>query len=527
MGFVVAIIMIAATFVASAGCDGGDALEHARRQDAAPPSSDASQDARAETPDSSHATKDAGKAGGDGGSGTGTGGVDAGGDAGANLGGGAGGAAGSGVPNDGGPFDSGAHDAQVRDDSCDEDAGTPQTDSFTVPSDGGHFEFCSSSGVVHLDFPAALAGMHITLTALDPHAFAWPHPGFAAAMSDVIRIETSTNITQPIRIKLPNGALLAFVFDGDSTVPLPLRLSEDRHSLELKRSGTLGILAPDRSCEATLGDPFTNAWQEEQNSGICSGFGARSTWRHYECSNKPFCQDIRSWCCVYPGDTRVGCSIDDEVVYDDFGRAGPNAAYPYCDDVSDSPYILDVSPAPLIANYIDQTMTLTGNNFLPGGYAYGGPDEESSNSDYVVQSTWISSTMVSVIVNGQVLNGLSEIWLKYANPDDSGSQFDGWRYSNSVRATVVPPAVSCPVPLDPSPAVGTCGSVPNGCQCSVDFDPGDGVHTYAMSCTNQTCTCTRDGLVVTTKPRINACNNDQTTQDQWRRSCLATPGFCP
>lgn len=397
-----------------------------------------------------------------------------------------------------------------------------------MPSDGGHYEFCSRTGLVRFDFPAALAGLQITLTTVDPHSFAWPHPGFAAAMSDAIRIETSVRITQPIRIRLPNGALLAFVFHDDSTVPLPLRLSDDRRSLELKHTGTLGILAPDRSCEATLGQPFTNAWQEEQLSGICSGFGARSTWRHYECTNKPFCQDIQSWCCVYPGDKRVGCSIDDGVVYNDFWRAGPNAMYPYCDDVSDSPYILNVSPASLTANYQDQMVTLTGNNFLPGGSAYGGPNEKTGASNFIVESTWVSSTSVNVIVSGQVLNSLSAMWLTYGNPDNTGGQIDWWRYSNSIRAAVVPPAVSCPVPLEPSSTASSeCNSITNGCQCTVYFNPGDALHTYAMSCVDQTCTCTRDGVVVATKARINACNNDATTKDQWRQSCLSTPGFCP
>jgi hypothetical protein len=137
---------------------------------------------------------------------------------------------------------------------------------------------------------------------------------------------------------------------------------------------------------------------------------------------------------------------------------------------------------------------------------------------------------VTAVVSGQVLTRSPEIWYGYMNPGyrDGGRWVDVYPYSsNSVGGTVVPSAVACPVPLEGSPSVGSCRSLPNGCQCSVDFDPGGGVHTYAMNCTDVSCACSRDGVTVTTKPRILACNNDLTTKDQWRRSCLATPGFCP
>jgi hypothetical protein len=564
MRLVLAVVMVAAVLVANSGCD-EDTRKYVRLLDASQPSADAGHvpelaDSGLTQPNTGgKAGKDGGSAAAMGGKGN-AGGTKAGSDSAAGRGGsgadsagagagragvgvasggqgpagtgGAGAAAGSDAPKDAGPSDGGMFDAHVPDDSCDfdDDAGTPHTDSFTVPSGGGYFEFCSITGLVRLEFPGALAGLQMTLTTLDPHAFAWPHPGFAAAMSDAIRIETSIGITEPIRVRLPNGVLLAFVFYDDSTVPLPLRLSDDRKSLELEHSGVLGILAPDRACESTFGAPFTNPWREDPHSGICSGFGTRSTWRHYECANEPFCQDFRSWCCVYPGDSKVGCTIDDGIHYNDFLRGDPNAAYSYCDDVSDSPYILEVSPSQLVANYMDQTVTLAGNNFQQGGFVYAGEEKGSRSSAYIKQSTWISSTSVSAVVSGQVLSRRPEIWYSYVNPDSSGSQFNWFRYSsNYIAGTISPPAVSCPVPLEGSPPLGVCGSQANGCQCSVDFNPGlgDGMHTYGMTCANGFCSCTRDGAIVVTKPRINACNNDVTTQDQWRQSCLSTPGFCP
>jgi hypothetical protein len=531
----IAVVMGLVLALASAACDrGSSARDDAGKQDSALPLVDSSHEGGMQNGDAGRGpSKDGGRAGSDSGFGTAGG-------AGASAVGGAGGAAGSGTahdddggpsiaPSDSGvaPIDAGMNDAQVANDSCDlDDAGVPTSESFTVPAGGGRFEFCSSSGMVRFDFPAALAGLQVVATSVDPHTFTWPHPGFAEVMIDAIRLEASASFTQPVRIRLPNGLLIAFLFHADSTVPLPLRLSSDRTSLELWRAGTIGVVAPERSCESTRGASFTNGWLDSPESGSCSGHAGKSTWRRYECSNNPYCHAIISWCCVYPGDARIGCMIDDAIIYNDFSRQGPNAAYPYCDGASDSPYVQSVAPVSLIANYMDQTVTLTGNGFLQNGYVSAGETEGSSSSVYIASNTWISSTTVSAVVHGRALDRAGEIWIGYLNPDDRGD-FDWFRrQSNSVRVSVVAPAVMCPVPGEGSPAIGLCSSLPNGCQCSVDFDPGDGPHTYAMTCIGAECSCARDGLIVSTKPRVNACNDDLTTQEQWKLSCLSTPGFC-
>ena len=422
---------------------------------------------------------------------------------------------------------SGANDAGAPDDSCelDVDAGTPASEMFTVPTSGGAFEFCSASGIVRFTFPAALAGLQVTVTVVDPLTFSWPHHQFAGAMLDALRLEASASLTQPVRIRLPYGRLFGFVFSEHSSVPLPLRRSQDQNSLELSSTGTIGIVAPEHSCESTPGGSFTNGWRDEPASGMCSGALAKSTWRHYECDNRPFCYDIRSWCCVYPGDTRGDCRIEDVIYYDRFYRenAGP---YAYCDGIGDSPYLQSVTPSTLVANYMDQTITLTGNQFPQDGGVFAGRGEYSWSSGYVIDSSWSSATSASAVISGRQLEGVAEIWIGYAERGFLDRNDWSRSISNMLRIPVTAPAVVCPVPGVGSNG-GSCTSLPNGCQCSVAFDPGDGPHTYSMTCNTSECSCTRDGAVVVTAPRSNACNSDNATIEQWKISCLSTAGFCP
>ncbi|HEX7480988.1 MAG TPA: hypothetical protein VF331_24510, partial [Polyangiales bacterium] len=184
-----------------------------------------------------------------------------------------------------------------------DDAGSTIAQTFKVPATGGVFDVTTASGaIVKFDFPASAGGKAITATAVNPAKLSWGNTGFAAAITDAIELgPDGTKFADPIKVTLPNSSVLAFTFSAPGGVPNPLRLSADKSTLELVHFSTLGIVAPNQSCESQQGSPFGNGWTEDTASARCTGLGAKTNYRHYGCKNYQFCYTIEAGCCVAPG----------------------------------------------------------------------------------------------------------------------------------------------------------------------------------------------------------------------------------
>jgi hypothetical protein len=263
--------------------------------------------------------------------------------------------------------------------------------------------------------------------------------------------------------------------------------------------------------------------------GTAPGYGDKPKVRGFSCARQPFCYVISLVCCVYADDTRSTCSTEDSTIFHAYARANPVDGHAYCDDLGPTPYIKSVEPASLTANYQDQTITLTGNNFQPGGYVFGGHvgwDESS----FLVQSTWVSSTTATAVISGLTLDQPGgAVNVGYKNPSVDGNESDWRRSSNLVIVPLDTPETICPVLLAGNPPAGACSSHADGCECSMSLDSGNGMHDYGLSCSGDQCTCTRDGVTVVSKNTYvpTVCDSQGYTQDTWRKLCLHTPGFCP
>lgn len=443
------------------------------------------------------------------------------------------GGAGGGGGEDGGEAgnggESGTADAGIVEPTC-EPGAVPIPQTFTVPEAGGRFEFCTTHGtMVRFDFPASTAGLEVTATSVDPQTYAWQNAGFADAIGEAIDIQPPTSFSEPVQVRLPFDALLAFVFGTPDNVPIPLERSTADNTLLLDRFGLLGIVDPDHSCETDDGATYANGFSDEQSSGYCSGFGPKSTFRFYACPRNPFCHVITLGCCVYPEDTRTTCTTQDATVFSRFRRANPTAEHSYCDGVGSTPYVQSVAPVSLISNYQDQTITLTGNNFEPGGYVIGGSGGIVV-IPFILESMTLSSTTVVATVSGIALDvPEGAINVGYENPWTSGLESDWHRSSNLFVVPLSAPDVVCPIPGQGDPPVGQCSSTINGCECSAIFDPGDGLHEYVLSCDGSSCACTRDDVTMasTTQQVAGVCSDEFYMLRQWKHLCLHTPGFCP
>jgi hypothetical protein len=409
--------------------------------------------------------------------------------------------------------------------------GLPNPQAFTVPQGGGRFDFCTMHGtIVRFDFPASAVGLEVTASSVDPQTHVWVNAGFSVAIEEAIDLQPPTSFSEPISVRLPDAAPLAFVFSANAGVPIPLeRSTVDPSLLLLDRFGLLGIVDPDASCETDDGSTYANGFSDEADSGYCSGFDEKSTFRHYSCPRNPFCHEVTVGCCVDPGDTRTSCTTDDALVYHSYARANPMVEHAYCDGLGSTPYVQAVAPTTLIANYLDQSITLTGNNFQVGGYVFGGP-VGSSWSGFSVSSTRLSDTTVTVTISGSFFTTPGEaINLGYANPWTSGPEYHWSRYSNAFIVPLSAPDVTCPIPGEGEPPLGQCGDTGAGCGCSVTFDPGDGPHDYQLSCDGSSCACKRDGVTLasTSQQVGGVCSATFFMLRQWKELCLHTPGFCP
>lgn len=334
--------------------------------------------------------------------------------------------------------DGGADDVCVVDM---DDGGVSVTSTFTVPSNGGHFEVCTLSGdIVAFDFPSSAAGLNVVATSVDPHDRTWVNPAFGDALRDAIVLEPhGTVFSTPVRVRLP-ASTVAFMFDEGSTgVPDPVLWTRNNPgALDLLRFSTLGILDPAHSCDPGSGANYTLGWNDEPNSGMCSGYHqTKPTWRHYSCGRTPFCHEIWLGCCVVAGAPGNACGLDDALLWNYFHRTPMSSDYPYCNDIGSTPFLYDAAPSPLVADGNDQTITLIGNNLQPGGIAWGGTYE--FRSDFVVSTTWISSTQVSAVVRGSTLvqQFLPQAVFVYLNPGDTTTDSAWDHQSNDLQVPVV------------------------------------------------------------------------------------------
>lgn len=413
------------------------------------------------------------------------------------------------------------------------DGGLPTTASLTVPPRGGVLEVCTlSGGLLQLTLPSSAAGITITASALSPRGLSWTNPSFVDALRDAVRLEPAAlTFDDPVRVRLPFGTQLGFVFTDRTTVPWPLRKSADRNTLELRSLGTLGVLGP-TSCIAAPGAAPTSAWRDTPGSGMCSGFIAQDlrTYREYNCHGTAFCADVSFGCCVQAGKPGVECTDDDPTWFMDYVRANSEPSYPYCDGPGDTAHVNSCDQT-LVANYLDQEITLRGTNFSPHGHVIGLFGAYGAGS-FVNSSHWISATEVRAVVRGFELNSVGTAYLGYHNPAPGSLIAEpSWR-SNGLPVAVAAPAVVCPVPLEGTPPAGACSSSPGGCECSVTFDSGDGMHMYRLACTGSDCACTRDGVVLATLNSSNGgsyvCNGGSSNVvATWKQVCRPSPGFCP
>jgi hypothetical protein len=294
---------------------------------------------------------------------------------------------------------------------------------------------------------------------------------------------------------------------------------------ELHRLGTLAIVAAASSCDSEPGATFHSGWVDVPGQdGMCSAyFGQKTTYRYYACPSDPFCYDVHAWCCVPAGTPPGGCSVDD---IRDLKIVRATSERSYCQGAGPGPYLTSVTPSTLLANHIDQTVDVRGVGLQQGGRVVGSWKTE-----------WISSTHVRALLDGSQLTttGVQNL-IGYQNPLPGGtsSQFDDTFPSNRLEVTLVAPSVVCPLPpLSSSepPWEGQCASAGGTCGCSVDFDPGDGVHHFAMDCdaTDGICTCTRDGVVVNSISNASkyVCEPNNILAYTWRQACAWRQGFCP
>jgi hypothetical protein len=414
---------------------------------------------------------------------------------------------------------------------CSMDAGRTTSASLLVTASGGELELCTrSGGLLRLTFPPSAAGQLVSAAVVDPSEVTWSNPSIALAIRDAVRLEPATlTFGEPVQVRLPFATLSAFVFSDRTGVPLPLRIPAGGGLLELRSFGTLGVLGPS-SC--IVGDAVSNAWRDTPASGMCSAYTqhGRSTYRESACHNAAFCADLSFGCCVPQGAPGVECTNADPLWLADYVRENSVPAYPYCDGPGDTAHV-DRCDQLLVANYLDQEVTLRGTNFAQRGYAIGSLTSYGSSS-YVAGSRWISPTEVRATVRGVALTSVGTFYLGWQNPPP-GALTPSWDWrSNGLPVAIVAPAVTCPVPTEGSPPAGACSRSANGCACSVTFDPGSGPHTYSLTCTGSDCACTRDGAALATLNSSNGgsyvCGNDTSSIVQtWKRLCRTTPGFCP
>lgn len=418
-------------------------------------------------------------------------------------------------------------DAGADDGGLDDDAGSADGVRYTVPAQGGRFVYCTPSGrSVTFDFPSSESGLTVTARAIDAQGHHWPHPDIADAVVEAIELEPADTVfSLPVGVRLPAAGVHAFVFGPSSSVPTPLRFVYERERLELKHLGTLAIVSPLYGCDADSSASATHGWIAEPNSGWCSGWGPKSTRRSRSCDAVPLCHTIAASCCVYPDAPGFDCRTDDSFAMVHNQRLTATDDTAYCAGEADAPYVQSVSPATLHANYVTQTVTLTGIGFAEhGSVSVLRPDRQWLEGP--VQTTWISPTTVTAEIDGSAMEpGGDGITVAYANRTTDA--FDAREFmSNRVLVPLVP-SVVCPVPTEGS---GSCEAVGDGCTCSVDFDAGGGSHTYGLQCDTSQCSCTRDDVTITSSVAISswaACIDPAHMRWAWKRLCRPTPGFCP
>jgi hypothetical protein len=400
--------------------------------------------------------------------------------------------------------------------------GSSETQKFKVPGAGGTFSVMTASGaIVKFEFPASAGGKAITATVVDASKLNWGNDGFAAAITDAIELgPDGATFVDPIKVTLPKKALFAFTWSTPGGVPNPLRLSADNSTLELSHFSTLGVVAPNQSCESQLGGPLGNGWSDVALSASCSSFGSKTTYRQYGCKNYSFCYTIQAGCCVAPGDPDVDCKVDDANITLVFNRANNGSQFPYCEGAGDTPYVQSVTPTSLVGNSTAQQIHLTGFGFKAGGTVF-------INTDQAISTQVGSDTDAYGIVPAGSLGAAGTLSnIGFVNKVDTAYT---WSYrSNMVSLPITAPAPTCPVPEVGGSPIGVCTiTSATDCSCAEDYNSGAGYHTYEIVCAGTVCECKRDSVLANDGAIGSACTDKASLQAMWTSLCAPAVGFCP
>ena len=138
---------------------------------------------------------------------------------------------------------------------------------FHVPTDGGTVQFTGASGQpIEFEFPAAAAGMDITLAPGDATDLGWD----AGSFSEVIFLGPDhATFDPPIIVRPSSKDVLLLDFPNSSTQSAPdgLAYNAAEGGFELHHFSALAVVPPDKSCDSQTG------WQEDPSSASCAEAG--------------------------------------------------------------------------------------------------------------------------------------------------------------------------------------------------------------------------------------------------------------